>query len=89
VTPIPTDVTVENGGGLLLRIDPRLLFNNVDFGQLGQFSDTYGFSDDPSDGNPESPTFYSQPSANLFDNLLSAGTVHGPNVYSFEWDSRL
>ena len=89
VSPIPTTVGVQSQGGLLLTIDPRQLFNNVNFGQLAKVSDSYAFSDDPSDGNPSSPTFYSQPSANLYSNLMSAGTTNGPNLYSFEWDASL
>jgi hypothetical protein len=82
VTPIPTPgVVIQNQGGLLIRIDPRLLFVNVDFGALGKFSDGYGFSDDPSEADPTSPLYYSQPSANLYLNLHSAGAL-----YSFGWD---
>lgn len=87
VSPIPTTVGVQAAGGLLLTIDPRQLFNNVDFGQLANVSGSYVFSDDPSDSNPSSPTFYSQPSVNLYSNLMSAGTTNGPNLYSFEWDA--
>jgi hypothetical protein len=72
VSPILTSVQVEEHGGLLLRVDPRLLFVNVDFGALtlaigGQ---TYEFSDDSSD----------QPSANLYQNLHAAG-----GLYTFSW----
>ncbi len=89
VSPIPTTVGVQAAGGLLLTIDPRQLFNNVDFGQLANVSGSYVFSDDPSDSNPSSLTFYSQPSANLYSNLVSAGSTNGPNLYSFEWDPNL
>jgi len=89
VSPIPTTVGVQAQGGLLLTVDPRQLFNNVDFGQLAKVTDSYVFSDDPSDSNPSSPTFYSQPSANLYSNLMSAGTASGLNLYSFEWNANL
>lgn len=82
VTPIPTpDVTIQHQGGLLLRIDPRALFVNVDFAALASFSSGYGFSDDPSQADPTLPLYYSQPSANLYQNLHSAGSL-----YRFAWD---
>jgi hypothetical protein len=85
VTPIPTpDVTIQHQGGLLLRIDPRILFVNVEFGGLGKFSSGYGFSDTPSEADPMSPLYYSQPSANLYQNLHSAGSL-----YRFSWDPEL
>ena len=75
IVSIPTDVTVKPTGGLLLRIDPRQLFTNVDFSQLTKLPDaTFTFSDQP--GSPE----YTQPSRNLFQNLESAGTL-----YTFSW----
>jgi len=89
VSPIPTTVGVQAQGGLLLTIDARQLFNNVDFGQLTKVSGSYVFSDDPSDSNPNSSTFYSQPSANLYSNLMSAGNASGPDLYSFSWDPDL
>jgi hypothetical protein len=76
VSPITTSVQVEEQGGLLLRIDPRLLFVNVDFSALSLSSDGsgYAFQDDSSD----------QPSANLFQNLIAAGPL-----YSFSWANTL
>jgi hypothetical protein len=76
VSPIPTSVQVESQGGLLLRVDPRKLFVNVDFGALRAASNgtSYAFSDDSSD----------QPSANLYQNLMSAG-----DLYSFSWANDL
>ncbi|MGH7297541.1 MAG: hypothetical protein ACRELB_21570, partial [Polyangiaceae bacterium] len=74
VSPIPTTVSVGASGSLLLRVNPKLLFVNVDFSQLAQFSDTYGFSDDPTS------TQYTQPSRNLYLNLHSAGAL-----YTFSW----
>jgi len=74
VSPIPTDVRVENEGALWLRVDPRLLFTNVDFGALEAQGDVFVFKDDSSD----------QPSANLYDNLKQAGPL-----YDFSWVARL
>ena len=74
VSPIPTSVEVGTSGGLLLRVDPRLLFVNVDFSQLTQFSDGFGFSDDPTSAQ------YTQPSRNLYQNLHSSGAL-----YTFSW----
>lgn len=85
VTPIPTpNVTIQHQGGLLLRIDPHGLFVNVDFGALGKFSSGYGFSDIPSEADPSSPLYYSQPSANLYQNLHAAGSL-----YQLSWDPEL
>lgn len=87
VSPIPTHVLIQHSGGLLLRVDPRQLFVNVDFAQLGKLSSGFGFSDEPSQIDPKSPAYYSQPSANLYSNLHSAGTI--TPVYSFAWDPDL
>jgi hypothetical protein len=76
VSPIPTTVAVDTSGGLLLRVDPRLLFVNVEFSQLAKLSNGsgYAFSDDPTS------TDYTQPSRNLYSNLHSSGAL-----YSFSW----
>ena len=82
VSPIPVDLAVERSGELLLRIDPRLLFSNIDFGALVRSADgRYRFSDEPAQTDSNSPFFYSQPSANLYQNLHSAG-----NLYRFVWE---
>ncbi len=79
IVSVPTDVSVKSTGGLLLRIDPRDLFANVEFSQLQVLPDgTYAFSDEPS--SPD----YNQPSRNLFQNLESAGTL-----YTFSWSDSL
>jgi len=70
VSPIATRIQVENGGTLWLRVDPRLLFTNVDFGALEAEGDVFVFKDDSSD----------QPSANLYNNLKQAGPL-----YEFSW----
>jgi hypothetical protein len=64
---------VEAEGVLRLRIDPRRLFSNVDFGALSPDGDGYVFHDDDSD----------QPSANLYNNLRSGDS------YQFSWEPRL
>ncbi|MGH7437610.1 MAG: hypothetical protein ACRENE_18185 [Polyangiaceae bacterium] len=79
IVSIPTNVTVQATGGLLVRVDPRQLFNKVDFSQLTKLPDgNFGFSDDPSSAS------YTQPSRNLYQNLRSAGAV-----YSFTWSDQL
>ncbi|HEX3775597.1 MAG TPA: hypothetical protein VHV51_14090 [Polyangiaceae bacterium] len=72
VSPILTAVQIEERGGLLLRVDPRLFFVNVDFGALtlGPDGVNFVFADDSSD----------QPSANLYQNLRASG-----GLYTFSW----
>ena len=66
-------------GGLLLRVDPRHLFSNVDFGQLADSSGgTFVFEDDPNSAT------YTQPSRNLYSNLRSTGAL-----YTFSWSDDL
>ena len=84
VSPIPVSVAVLDEGGLVVRVDPRVLFVNVDFGQLPRGASGYAFSDDPTDTDPSSPSYYSQPSANLYRNLHAS-----LNLYSFSWDPSL
>ncbi len=77
VSPIATTTTVATTGGLLLRVDAKRLFANVDFSKLAPDASGFAFSDDPS--SPD----YTQPSINLWTNLHSAGT------YAFSWSSGL
>jgi hypothetical protein len=70
VSPIPTSLQIERQGALWLRVDPRRLFTNVDFGALGPDGDHFSFRDDSSD----------QPSANLYNNLKQGG-----DLYTFSW----
>jgi hypothetical protein len=74
VSPIQTSLRVTRQGALWLRIDPRRLFANVDFGALALASDGvhFSFKDDSSD----------QPSANLYNNLKAGG---GGALYTFSW----
>jgi hypothetical protein len=69
VSPIPAAIQAETSGSLLLRIDPKALFINVDFGAAVGKGSVYTFPDDSSD----------QPSRNLYQNLHSAAP------YRFEW----
>ena len=79
VSPIQQPVTLRQQGGLLLRIDPRLLFVDVDFSQLSPDPATgvYTFSDDP-----RAPD-YAPAAQNLYANLRSVGP------YQFLWEDDL
>jgi hypothetical protein len=69
VSPIVVDIVPENGGTLLLRVDPRQLFVDIDFSALpstGGPSPQYAFSDDSTN----------VPSANLYSALRSAGALY-------------
>jgi hypothetical protein len=73
VTPIATNVTPHGTGALLVRVDPRGWFSNVELGELEQVSaetDLRRFPDDNSN----------QPATNLYRGLRSAS-----GVYTFEW----
>jgi len=75
VTPIPAPVTLQATGGLLLRIDPRRLFEAVDFSQLPI---------DPQSGGrvfPDGPGVVA--AQNLFSNL------HSIAPYTFSWSDAL
>jgi hypothetical protein len=78
VSPIPTSIRITPQGALWLRVDPRRLFTNVDFGALAPTSDgsSFAFADDSSD----------QPSANLYSNLKAGG---GGSLYAFSWVASL
>lgn len=73
VSPIDVDITPRSGGSLLLRVDPRGFFTNVDFAQLGEASHApplYAFADEDEPG----------PSASLYLGLHAR-----TGVYSFSW----
>jgi hypothetical protein len=70
VSPIPTSIRVNGAGALWLRVDPRRLFTNVDFGALEAEGDVFVFKDDSSD----------EPSKTLYENLTQAGPM-----YDFSW----
>jgi hypothetical protein len=72
VSPIPADVTPRLAGQLVLRLDPRALFVNVDFSALKQVAanpPSYAFVDAAAD----------QPSISLYQALRSTA------AYQFEW----
>lgn len=73
VTPIPVSITPENGGSLVVRVDPRGWFANVELGDLERVSPESDLRDIPDDSD-------SQPGANLFSGLRAA-----TGVYRFEW----
>jgi hypothetical protein len=79
VSPIQQPVTLRQQGGLLLRIDPRLLFVDVDFSQLPLDPATglYTFSNDPTEPG------YAPTGQNLYANLRSVGP------YQFVWEDDL
>jgi len=70
VSPIELSLRVQSGGALWLRVDPRLLFTNVDFGALEAQGDVFVFNDDSSD----------EPSKTLYENLKQPGPL-----YDFSW----
>jgi hypothetical protein len=73
VSPIPIALVPSNGGTLLVRIDPRGWFANVDFAQMEQTSNmppAYVISDDDT----------TQPGTALFDGIHAS-----TGVYTFEW----
>ncbi|HET7545228.1 MAG TPA: hypothetical protein VFK05_35425 [Polyangiaceae bacterium] len=70
VSPIPTSIRVHGAGTLWLRVDPRLLFANVDFAALSLEGDVFVFKDDASD----------EPSRTLYENLTQPGPL-----YAFSW----
>jgi hypothetical protein len=73
VAPIPVDVVPSSSGTLLVRVDPRVWFGDVDFSQMEETTDTpptYVIPDDDA----------TQPGTALFDGIhASAG------VYTFAW----
>ena len=75
VTPIPVDLTPARAGQLVLRVDPRGWFANVEFSSLEQVSTApplYRFHDSSDD----------QPSTSLYAGLRSS---IGP--YTLSWES--
>ncbi|MBI5532150.1 MAG: hypothetical protein HY898_05525 [Deltaproteobacteria bacterium] len=72
--PVAVDITPADGGRLVVRVDPRGWFANVDFAQLRKVSDKppqYRFDD-----NSET-----QPNLNLYTGLTSRD-----GVYGFTWE---
>ena len=75
VSPIATSITLKTSGELLLRIDPRKFFVNVDFASLPPAADGFAFTDVASPMD--------QASRNLYAQLHAATNSNSP--YSFEW----
>ena len=71
ISPIPLDVRPAAGRSLLLRIDPREMFGNVDFDTLEPSGELYRFAD---------ASGVNQASDNLY-----AGLRRSSGVYSFGW----
>jgi hypothetical protein len=71
VPSIRTRVILDPPGSLLLRIDPRKFFVNVDFSSLPASHDGFAFA------NVAMPA--DQASRNLYQRL------HKPTPYGFEW----
>jgi hypothetical protein len=69
VTPIFVELALGASGTLVLRADPRQLFDSVDFAGLNKDGDLYRFDDAPK----------SAASNNLF------GALHYAGMYSFAW----
>ncbi len=72
VTPIPVSITPQNGGALVVRVDPRGWFANVELGDLEPVSpesDLRRFVDESAAN--------SQPSDNLYRGLRAASGVYG------------
>jgi hypothetical protein len=72
VSPIPAKLDVRKGGSLLVRVDPRGLFTNVDFSELEPTSTSpllYEFND------TDSP-----PNVSIYDGLKS-----GNGTYELLW----
>lgn len=73
VTPIPVNITPRGTGSLLVRVDPRGWFANVELGELEPVSAESDLRRIPDDDS-------NQPASNLYRGLRSAS-----GVYTFEW----
>lgn len=67
VSPIDLDLKLHAGQALLLRIEPRDMFANVDFATLTETDGSYRFADEPG---------VDQASDNLYAGLHRAGGVY-------------
>ncbi|HEY6081375.1 MAG TPA: hypothetical protein VIW29_21315 [Polyangiaceae bacterium] len=74
VSPIPLELKPTSGSSLVVRIDPRPMFANVDFKTLSQSGDGYVFADEPG---------VDQASDNLY-----AGLRRSTGVYTFSLESK-
>jgi hypothetical protein len=73
VTPIPTSVTPTDGGSLVVRVDPRGWFANVELGELTPVTPESDLRRIPDDSE-------GQPAANLYGGLRAS-----IGVYRFDW----
>ena len=73
VSPIPTSITPTNGGALVVRVDPRAWFANVELGELEPVSSESDLRRIPDEPEPAAAD-------NLYRGLRGAS-----GVYRFEW----
>jgi hypothetical protein len=73
VTPIPTRITPTEGGSLVVRVDPRTWFANVEFGELEPLTPGSDLRRIPDDSE-------SQPAANFYSGVRAAS-----DGYRFHW----
>ena len=71
VSPIAVNLLPEPGAALLLRVDPRGMFANVDFQSLDAFEGSYVFADESG--------------ANQASDNLYAGLRRSAGVYDLTW----
>jgi hypothetical protein len=77
VSPIPVDITLRAGGRLLVRVDPRGFFTDIDFSALEKISESetlYRFVD-ATVGEPNND--------NLFRGLMAR-----QGTYEFLWEDQ-
>ena len=75
VTPIEVDILPKNGGTLQLRVDPRALFDGVDFSRATQISAT-------------PPAYVIPDEQGGIGGALLAGLHSAFGVYAFSWQDR-
>jgi hypothetical protein len=77
VTPIPLAITPSDGGALVVRVDPRVFFANVDLGELEPETPTSDLRRFPDETT-------GQPATNLYRGLRAA-----TGAYTFAFTSRV
>jgi hypothetical protein len=73
VSPIPVDLSLRSGGSLLVRIDPRGFFPNVDFSTL------------PEGNSPDAVRRFADGPENQASINLYLGLRASARTYTFEW----
>jgi hypothetical protein len=73
ITPIPVDITLASGGSLLLRADPRVWFQNIDFAQV------------PLANDPANPTLRAFGDSSTAQPDLYGNGVFNAGAYVFSW----